>query len=91
MDFKSVKPDERSSVIFLAALFALFVIWLTSYLIRAWKRGEIATPRSRYLSDIKTFSREESPITYWISFSIHVIIDVVLFMALLLVIYRLSL
>jgi hypothetical protein len=91
MDFKAVKPDEKGTVIFLGVLFALVVVWLTSYIFSAWKRGTIAAPTSRWLSSIKTFSRAEEPVSFWIIYFIHFAIDAVFTLGLLIIIYRLNL
>jgi hypothetical protein len=91
MIFPPVKPDERDSVIFLGVLFALFVVWLTSYMISAWKRGAIEAPTSRYLSSIKTFSRADAPFAFWFIYFVHFALDALLIAALVIIIYRLSL
>jgi hypothetical protein len=95
MNFKPVRPDERSTVLLLAVVFGVLVIWLTSYLIRAWKRGEISAPISRWpihgKSSIRTFARTDAPVSFWFIYFIHFVFDAVFVAALLAVFYRLSL
>jgi hypothetical protein len=91
MTFLAVKPDERSTVIFLGVVFALLAAGMTSYMIHALKRGEITAPTSRWLSSIKTFSRADAPIAFWFIYFVHFAVDAVFLAALVIIIYRLCL
>ena len=91
MTFPAVKPDERSQVILLGVLFALLAVGMTLYMFRAWKRGEITAPTSRWLPGIKTFSRADAPFVFWFIYFVHFAFDAVFLAALVIIIYRLSL
>jgi len=75
----------------LGVLFALLTVGMTSYMFRAWKRGEITAPTSRWLPGIKTFSRADAPITFWFIYFVHFAVDTVFLAALVIIIYRLCL
>ena len=93
MTFPAVKPEERGTLILIGIVFALIVVWLTSYMISAWKRGAIEAPISRWpipgrSSVIKTFLRADAPFTFWIIYFVHFMVDAVLLAGLLIIIYR---
>jgi hypothetical protein len=80
-------------LILLGVVLALIVVWLTSYMISALRRGEIAAPTSRRRLDfrspaVKSFSRADAPFIFWFSFFVHFAVDAVCLAALVIIIYR---